>query len=137
MREDFWRVILERFLMKKQIITIIIAAFCATAGFALMSDFNGTYQKVPSIRDPWCGKSIEIQKIRFNRYHIAWDLITGKRTDLELVGKVTGDMIDFRTKKGDVLYGYTYALTDNKNRLIVTLASPQKSIVCHFIRVNK
>jgi hypothetical protein len=115
--------------MKKQIITIIIAAFCTNAGIALMSDFNGTYQNVPSISDPWCGKSIEIQKIRFNRYRISWDLITGEQSVVELYGKVNGDVIDFRKGKGDELYGYTYALTDNRNKLIVTLTVPKKTIV--------
>jgi hypothetical protein len=123
--------------MKRRITTIILAVLCATAGFALMSDFNGTYQKVPSIRDPWCGNSIEIQKIRFNRYRISWDLITGERSVVELYGKVNGDTIDCRNKKDNELYGYTYALTDNKNKLIVTLTVPKKTIVCEFTRVNK
>jgi hypothetical protein len=116
--------------MKLRTITITIALFCSAAAYALMSDFNGSYQKIPSIRDPWCGKSIEIQKIRFNKYRISWELITGERSVVELVGKVNGEMIDFRNKD----YGYTYALTENKNRLVVTLAVPKKTIVCEFIR---
>jgi|RifCSP16_2_1023846.scaffolds.fasta_scaffold197452_2 hypothetical protein len=123
--------------MKTRIIAIIIAVLCANAGIALISDFNGMYQKVPSIRDPWCGKSIEIQKIRFNKYRISWDLITGERSVAELYGKVNGDMIDCRNKKDSELYGYTYALTDNKNKLIVTLKVPKKTIVCEFTRVEK
>jgi hypothetical protein len=123
--------------MKKGIITIIIAILSTTAGIALISDFNGTYQKVPSIRDPWCGKSIEIEKIRFNKYRMSWDLITGERSVVELYGKVNGDMIDCRNKKDNELYGYTYALTDNKKRLIVTLAVPKKKIVCEFTRVDR
>jgi hypothetical protein len=123
--------------MKTRIIAIIIAVLCANAGIALMSDFNGTYQKVPSIRDPWCGKSIEIRKIRFNKYRISWDLITGERSVVELYGKVNGDMIDCRNKKDNALYGYTYALTENKNKLVVTLTVPKKTIVCEFTRVDK
>ncbi len=123
--------------MKKGIITIIIAALCTTSGIALISDFNGMYQKVPSITDPWCGKSIEIQKIRFNRFRISWDLITGERSVVELYGKVNGDMIDCRNKKDNELYGYTYALADNKKKLIVTLTVPKKTIVCEFTRVDK
>jgi hypothetical protein len=123
--------------MKKVMLTIIIAILCTTTGIALISDFNGTYQKVPTIRDPWCGKSIEIQKIRFNRFRISWDLITGERSVVELYGKVNGNMIDCRNKKDNQLYGYTYALTDNKKKLIVTLAVPKKTVVCEFTRVEK
>jgi hypothetical protein len=123
--------------MKKGILTIVMAAFFTTGGFALISDFNGRYQKIPTYRDPWCGMSIEIHKIRFNKYRITWNLITGEQTVLDLVGKVQGDMLDFRNKKGEDLYGYTYALADNKNKLVVTLTSPQKSIVCEFTRVLK
>ena len=123
--------------MKTRIFVIIIAVLCANAGIALISDFNGTYQKVASIRDPWCGKSIEIQKIRFNKYRISWDLITGERSVVELFGKVNGDMIDCRNKKDNELYGYTYALTDNKKKLIVTLTVPKKTVVCEFTRVDK
>ncbi len=122
--------------MKKGILSIIMAACFATAGFALISDFNGRYEKVPTYRDPWCGRAIEIRKIRFNKYRISWDLITGKQTVLELVGKSQGNLLDFRSKKGEEMFGYTYALTDNKNRLVVTLTSPQKSIVCEFTRIN-
>ena len=57
-------------------------------------------------------------------------------TVLELVGKARGDLLDFRSKKGEEMFGYTYALSDNRNRLIVTLTSPQKSIVCEFQRIN-
>lgn len=123
--------------MKLEITTIITAVLCATAGFALISDFNGKYQKVPTYRDPWCGRAIEIEKIRYNRFRISWELITGKKTVLELVGKVEGDMLDFRSKKGEEMFGYTYLLTDDKNRLVVTLTSPQKSIVCEFTRIEK
>lgn len=117
--------------------TIIIAILCTTAGIALISDFNGTYKKVPSIRDPWCGKSIEILKIRFNKYRISWDLITGERSVVELYGKVNGDMIDCRNRKDNKLYGYTYALADKKKKLVVTLTVPNKTIVCEFTRVDE
>lgn len=122
--------------MNLRIIIISIAVFCATGGFALISDFNGKYRKIPTFRDPWCGKSIEMQKIRFNKYRISWELHDGKKTVLELVGKARGDLLDFRSKKGEEMFGYTYALSDNRNRLIVTLTSPQKSIVCEFQRIN-
>ena len=56
---------------------------------------------------------------------------------MDLVGKAEGDTIDFRKKTGKdaiELYGYTYTLTDNKNRLVVSLVTPDKKIVCNFIR---
>jgi hypothetical protein len=120
--------------MKLLMTTLLIAAFCSTAAFALMSDFNGSYKKVPTIMDPWCGKSIEIEKIRFNRFRISWELITGERSVVELTGKVDGDTLDFRNRKGENLYGYTYSLTDNKNKLVVVLTVPERKVVCHFFR---
>jgi hypothetical protein len=119
--------------MKLRTITITMALFCSVAAYALISDFNGSYQKIPTIRDPWCGTSIEIKKIRFNKYRISWELITGERSVVELVGRTKGDMIDFRNKE----YGYTYALAENKNRLIVTLTVPKKTIVCEFLRTKE
>ncbi|OHD64689.1 MAG: hypothetical protein A2176_10295 [Spirochaetes bacterium RBG_13_51_14] len=118
------------------LLPVIIAALCTAAGVAITLDFNGKYRKNPSLNDPWCGKSIEITKIRFNKYRIVWELITGEKTVVELVGKVEGDMIDFRKAKGKELYGYTYALIENKNKLVVTLTVPDKSIVCRFTRVR-
>lgn len=123
--------------MKLRILIIITAAFFTTAVYALMSDFNGSYQKVPTITDPWCGRSIEIQKIRFNKFRISWELITGERSVVELVGNAEGDTLDFRNRKGENLYGYTYALVGDKNRLVVTLTVPDKKVVCHFIRGQK
>lgn len=106
------------------------------AGLAFILDFNGKYVKISTNTDAWCGKSIEIQKIRFNKYRITWELISGETSMLELVGKVDGDMIDFRKGKADELYGYTYMLTDNKKKLIVTLTVPNKTVVCQFVRVE-
>ncbi len=123
--------------MKLTVTTILIAAFCSTAVFALISDFNGRYNKAQTVMDPWCGRSIEIQKIRFNKYRISWELITGERSILELSGKTEGDTLDFRQKKGDNLYGYTYSLTDSKNKLVVVLVVPDKKVVCQFIRAQK
>ena len=59
---------------------------------------------------------------------------------MELVGRAEGDTIDFRKKtgkEGKDLYGYTYTLTDNKNRLVVSLVTPDKKIVCNFVRRKK
>lgn len=111
------------------IIIALIAALTAT-GFALIGDFGGTYTKIPTIRDPWCGVSIEIKKIRFSKYRITWVLITGERSVVELIGKIEGDMIDFRKNK----QGYTYQFTDNRKKLIVTLDIPEKKLVCHYER---
>ena len=47
--------------MKLLTTTALIAALCSTAAFALISDFNGSYTKVPTYLDPWCGRSIEIE----------------------------------------------------------------------------
>ena len=85
--------------MKLVATTILIAAFCSTAAFALMSDFNGRYLKVPTITDPWCGRSIEIQKIRFNTYRISLELITGDRSVVDLAGKAEGDTLDFPSRE--------------------------------------
>ncbi len=123
--------------MKLLTITAIIAAFCSTAAFALMSDFNGSYKKVPTYMDPWCGKSIEIEKIRHNKFRISWELITGERSVLELTGKIDGDTLDFRNRKGENLYGYTYSLIDGKNRLVVVLTVPERKVICHFFRDKK
>lgn len=120
--------------MKLWTTTIIIALLCSTAGFALVSDFNGTYKKMPTYMDPWCGKKIEIQKIRYNRFRISWELITGERSVVELSGKVEGDTLDFRNRKGDNLYGYTYSLLNGKNTLEVVLTVPERKVVCRFSR---
>ncbi len=121
---------------KKGMISIFLFLSIIATGFALILDFNGKYAKASTVMDAWCGKSIEIQKIRFNKYRITWELVTGETSVLDLVGKVDGDMIDFRKGKADELYGYTYALTDNKKKLIVTLTVPNKTVVCHFFRVE-
>ena len=110
-------------------IIVLIATLTAT-GFALINDFSGTYTKIPTIRDPWCGLSIEIKKIRFNKYRITWVLITGERSVVELFGKIEGDLIDFRKNQ----QGYTYQFIDNKKKLTVTLDVPEKKIVCHYVR---
>jgi len=99
-----------------------------------MLDFNGKYRTLLSFKDPWCGTSIEIKKIRFNKWRIDWELITGEHTVVDLIGRAEGDTIDFRKKTGTELYGYTYTLTDSKNRLVVSLVTPDKKIVCNFIR---
>ena len=123
--------------MKKSgIITILLFVLITVAGLAFFLDFNGKYTKISTDTDVWCGRSIEIQKIRFNKYRIAWELISGETSVLELVGKVDGDMLDFRKGKADELYGYTYILTDNKKKLIVTLTVPNKTVVCQFVRVE-
>ncbi len=114
----------------KILIIITLIAFFTATGFSLINDFNGTYTKIPTIRDPWCGKSIEIKKIRFNKYRITWVLITGERSVVELYGKIAGDMIDFRKNR----QGYTYEFIDNKKKLTVTLDVPEKKIVCHYVR---
>jgi hypothetical protein len=123
-------------LKKKGIILILLSISIASIGLALILDFNGKYVKTSTVVDAWCGKSIEIQKIRFNKYRITWELVTGETSVLELIGKVDGDMIDFRKGKADGLYGYTYALTDNKKKLIVTLTVPNKTVVCQFVRLE-
>ncbi len=123
--------------MKLVMTTVCIAAFCSAAAFALISDFTGSYRKVPTYMDPWCGKSIKIEKIRHNRFRISLELITGERSVYDLTGKVDGDTIDFRNRKGDNLYGYTYTLTDNKNKLVIVLTVPEKKVVCQFIRDRK
>ena len=120
--------------MKLAITTLFIAAFCSTAAFALMSDFNGVYRKVPTYMDPWCGKSITIEKIRFNKYRISLELITGEKSVFELTGKLDNDTLDFRNRIGDNLYGYTYTLTDNKNKLVILLTTPDKKLECRFTR---
>jgi hypothetical protein len=123
-------------LEKKGIILILLLISIIGTGLALILDFNGKYVKTSIVMDAWCGKSIEIQKIRFNKYRITWELVTGETSVLELVGKVDGDTIDFRKGKADGRYGYTYALTDNKKKLIVTLTVPNKTVVCQFVRVK-
>jgi hypothetical protein len=121
----------------------MIAALCAVGGLAAILDFDGKYQTVLLYKDPWCGTSIEIQKIRFNKYRIDWQLITGEHTVVELVGRAEGDTIDFRKKLGKdgketkEQYGYTYTLTDNKNRLVVSLVTPTKKITCNFVRMKE
>ena len=123
--------------MKKSgIIIILVFVLITVAGLAFILDFSGKYVKISTNTDAWCGKSIEIQKIRFNKYRIAWELVSGETSVLELVGKVDGDMIDFRKGMADGLYGYTYMLTDNKKKLIVTLTVPNKTVVCQFVRVE-
>ena len=114
----------------KLLIIIVLIATLAATGFALINDFSGTYTKIPTIRDPWCGLSIEIKKIRFNKYRITWVLITGERSVVELFGKIEGDLIDFRKNQ----QGYTYQFIDNKKKLTVTLDVPEKKIVCHYVR---
>ena len=121
---------------KSGIIMLLLFLSITVAGLAFILDFNGKYVKISTNTDAWCGKSIEIQKIRFNKYRITWELISGETSMLELVGKVDGDMIDFRKGKADELYGYTYMLTDNKKKLIVTLTVPNKTVVCQFVRVE-
>jgi hypothetical protein len=116
------------------ILLIIFFIVITMTGLAFVMDFSGKYIKIPTVTDPWCGKSIELRKIRFNMYRITWELVTGEKSVLDLFGKVDGDMLDFRKGKGDELYGYTYALADSKNRLVVTLTVPNKKVVCHFVR---
>jgi hypothetical protein len=119
-RGGFWAIVL--------FISITISGLC------LAIDYNGKYTRLPTNPDPWCGKSIEIKKIRFNRYRITWELITGERSVLELVGKVDGDTLDFRKGRGKELYGYIYAFADNRKKLIVTLTVPERKVVCWFER---
>ena len=116
------------------IVVILLFISITAAGLCLPLDFNGKYTVLPTITDPWCGRSIEIRKIRFNKYRISWELLSGEKSVVELVGKLDGDMIDFRKGKGAELYGYTYALAENKNKLIVTLKVPNREVVCGFIR---
>jgi hypothetical protein len=123
--------------MKLRTITFIAAVLFTTAGYALITDFDGNYAKIPSITNPWCGKKIEIRKIRFNKFHIAWDLVTGEKTVIELDGKVDGNTIDFRKGKGKDIYGYIYTLSENKNKLVVTLTVPNKTIICEFERTGQ
>ncbi|MBN2159206.1 MAG: hypothetical protein JW807_07410 [Spirochaetes bacterium] len=124
--------------MKKcGIIIIIIFISAALWGLTFAADFSGSYEKIPSIRNPWCGKAIEIKKIRHNKFRISWQLVNGEWSIAELVGRINGDMLDFRNLKGHERYGYTYALADNKNRLIVTLTSPNKNIICQFTRTRR
>ncbi|HOT45884.1 MAG TPA: hypothetical protein PLM53_14595 [Spirochaetota bacterium] len=123
--------------MKLFITTALISALCSTAALALMSDFNGSYTKVPTYIDPWCGRSIEIEKIRHNKFRISLELITGEKSVYELTGKIDGDTLDFRNRKGDNLYGYTYTLTNNKNTLVIALATPDKKLVCQYNRDRK
>ncbi len=115
---------------------LVLFGSITVTGLALVLDFNGRYVKAAAEMDAWCGKSIEIQKIRFNKYRITWELVTGETSVLDLVGKVDGDMLDFRKGKADELYGYTYALSENKKKLIVTLTVPNKTVVCQFVRVQ-
>ncbi len=42
------------------------------------------------------GRSIELKKLRLNRYRISWELLTGEITVADLVGKLDGDTLDFR-----------------------------------------
>jgi hypothetical protein len=119
------------------LLALIMTASFATAGFSFISDFNGTYRKLPTVTDPWCGRSITIKKIRFNKYRITWELLNGDNTVVELIGNPQNDTIDFRKAKGTDLYGYTYTLADGKNRLVVTLAVPGRNVVCHFTRIKK
>ena len=121
---------------KSGIIIIFLFLSISVAGLALLLDFNGKYVKITANTDAWCGKSIEIQKIRFNKYRITWELISGETSVVELVGKVDGDMLDFRKGKAEEFYGYTYMLTDNKKKLVVTLTVPNKTVVCQFVRVD-
>jgi hypothetical protein len=114
--------------------TIFLFMAITISGLCLALDYNGKYTRLPANTDPWCGKSIEIRKIRFNRYRITWELVTGERSVLELVGKVDGDTLDFRKGRGNELYGYTYTFADNKNRLIVVLTVPDRKVVCQFER---
>jgi len=123
--------------MKLLTTTALIAALCSTAAFALISDFNGSYTKVPTYLDPWCGRSIEIEKIRHNKFRISLELITGEKSVYELTGKIDGDTLDFRNREGDNLYGYTYSLTNNRNTLVIALATPDKKLVCKYIRDRK
>ncbi|OHD70898.1 MAG: hypothetical protein A2W19_08150 [Spirochaetes bacterium RBG_16_49_21] len=121
--------------MKKGGILFIFLFISITiSGLCLVLDYNGKYTRLPTVTDPWCGKSIEIRKIRFNAYRITWELITGERSVLELIGNVNGDTLDFRKGKGKEMYGYTYALTSDKKGLIVTLTVPDRKVVCQFVR---
>jgi hypothetical protein len=113
------------------IIVMSAAILAASGGLAVILDFSGKYVKLPTVRDPWCGRSIELKKLRLNRYRISWELLTGEITVADLVGKLDGDTLDFRNKG----YGYTYTLTDNKKRLVVTLDVPNRKVVCEFTRV--
>ncbi len=112
------------------IITMSAIILVTAAGYAVVLDFSGRFDKLPSITDPWCGRSIELKKIRLNKYRISWELLSGEVTTVVLQGTLDGDTIDFRNKN----YGYTYTLTDNKNRLVVNLTVPNKTIVCEFTR---
>ncbi|MBN2077385.1 MAG: hypothetical protein JW838_00370 [Spirochaetes bacterium] len=118
----------------KRLGIIVMSAMILTgvAGLAVILDFSGTYEKLPTTKDPWCGRSIELKKLRFNKYRISWELLTGEITVADFAGKHEGDTLDFRSKG----YGYTYTLSDNKNRLIVTLAVPNRTVVCEFARVH-
>ena len=124
----------------RALIPVMIAMLCTVGGLAAMLDFDGKYQTLLLYKDPWCGTTIEIKKVRFNKYHIDWQLITGDHTVVELVGRAEGDTIDFRKKtgkEGKELYGYTYTLTDNRNKLVVSLVTPTKKITCNFVRMKE
>jgi hypothetical protein len=122
---------------KRGIRTIFLFISITVSGLCLALDYNGKYARLPTNTDPWCGKSIEIKKIRFNRYRITWELVTGERSVLELVGKVNGETLDFRKGRGKELYGYTYTFADNKKKLIVILTVPNRKVVCRFEREKK
>jgi hypothetical protein len=123
----------------RALLPLLITLIFTAAGLAAIIDFNGKYQTLLLYKDPWCGTAIEIKKIRFNKYRIDWELITGEHTVVELVGRVEGNTIDFRKKtgaEGRDLYGYTYTLNDS-NRLVVSLVTPTKKITCNFIRMKE
>ena len=120
--------------MRRLAVMVLAAMVLATgAAFAVILDFSGTYEVLPTIKEPWCGRSIELKKLRLNKYRISWELLTGEITVADLAGKLDGDTLDFRNKG----HGYTYTLTDNKNRLVVTLTVPNTTVVCEFTRVRK
>lgn len=121
----------------RTLLPLLIALVFAAGGFAAMLDFDGKYRTVMLYKDPWCGTSLVIKKIRFNKWHIDWELITGEHSVADLIGKAEGDVIDFRKKTGTELYGYTYTLTDSRNRLVVSLVTPSKKITCNFIRMKE
>jgi hypothetical protein len=124
----------------RALLPILIALLCTAGGLAAILDFDGKYQTILLYKDPWCGTTIEIKKIRFNKYRIDWELITGEHTVVELFGRAEGDTIDFRKKtgkEGKDLYGYTYTLTESKNKLVVSLVTPTKKITCNFVRAKE